>query len=237
MVPAGLKRLYQDLPEDKTIRHGTLERWRENLIQQGYAPGTINSFLSSGNSFVDFEGHREYQLIGQLELEESLQPELTKVEYLCLLQTARALGKEKVYLLIKRFGSTGLTVQELPKVTVKAVETGKVTVVFSWVKSVVHIPEHLQAELLEYAKRRGCLSGPIFRTGNGTPVNRTYVSTAIRSLCAEAQVSEEKGNPRCLKRLYQATRGVIENNISPLVEQTMDRLLEQAQLEIGLEEA
>ena len=231
----GLKRLYQDLPEDKTIRQDTLEHWKERLIRQGYAPGTINSFLSSGNSFVEFAGHREYQIIERLERGKAPQPELTRAEYLRLLQTARILGKEKIYLLIKLFGSTNLTVQELPKVTVEAVETGKVSIIFSRVKSVVHLPAHLQKELLEYAKRNGYLSGPIFRTRNGTPVNRTYVSAAIRNLCAEARVPEEKGNPQCLKRLYQATRGVIENNISLLVEQAMDRLLEQEQLKIGWE--
>ena len=232
----GLKHLYEDLPEDKMIRHGTLERWREDLIQQGYATGTINSFLSVSNSYLDFAGHREYQLIGQMEVGDNLQPELTRTEYLRLLQTARVLGKEKVYLLIKLFGSTSLTVQELPKVTVEAVEAGKVTVFFNRVKSVVHIPEHLQQELLNYAKRNGYLSGPIFLTRNGAPINRTYVSASIRHLCAEAQVPEEKGNPRCLKRLYQNIRGGIEDNISLLVEQAMDRLLEQEQLEIGWEE-
>lgn len=232
----GLKRLYQDLPEDKAIRRGTLECWREELVRQGYASGTINGFLSSANAFVEFAGHREYQLLGQLEPGGGPQPELSRTEYLRLLQTARALGKEKVYLLVKLFGSTSLTVQELPKVTAEAVGAGKVTVVFSGVKSVVYIPEHLQKELLGYARKNGVLSGPIFCTKNGVPVNRTYVSAAIRNLCANAGVPEEKGNPRCLKRLYQTTRGVIESNISLLVDQAMERILEREQLEIGWEE-
>ena len=142
----------------------------------------------------------------------------------------------KIYLLIKLFGSTSLTVQELPKVTVEAVETGRMTVVFNRVKSVVRIPEPLQKELSDYARRNGYLSGPIFLTRSGAPVNRTYVSAAIRSLCADAQVPEEKGNPRCLKRLYRATLGGIENNISLWVDQAMNRLLEQEQLSVGWEE-
>ena len=205
-------------------------------MRQGYACATINSFLSSGNSFVEFAGHREYQLMGQLELEDDPQPELTRTEYLRLLQTARALGKEKVYLLIKLFGSTSLTVQELPKVTVEAVEAGRIPIVFSGVRSVVRLPEPLRKELLEYAKRCGYLSGPIFLTRNGAPLNRTYVSASIRSICADARVPREKGNPRCLKRLYQSTKSGIEDNISLLVEQAMDRLLEQEQLAVGWEE-
>lgn len=229
----GLNRLYDDLPEDKTIRHGTLERWREKLVKAGYAPSTINSHLSVNNAYLDFVGHREYQLANQLKLETELQPELTRTEYLRLLQTARTLGREKVYLLVKLFGSTGLTVQELEKVTIEAVKEGKLTVTFSRNKQVLRIPEGLQAELLDYARRNGYLSGPIFLTKEGTPMSRTYVSTIIRQLCMAAKVPEEKGNPRCLKRLYQSTRAGIEDNIALLVEQAHSRLLEQEQLEIG----
>ena len=229
----GLSRLYDDLPEDKTIRHGTLEHWREHLVKAGYAPSTINSYLSVNNAYLDFVGHREYQLASQLKLETEPQPELTRTEYLRLLQIARALDRERVYLLVKLFGTTGLTVQELEKVTVKAVQSGKLTVTPSRNKQVLRIPESLQRELLDYAARNGYISGPIFLTKDGTPMSRTYVSTIIRHLCTAAKVPEEKGNPRCLKRLYQSTRAGIEDNIALLVEQAHNRLLEQEQLEIG----
>ena len=205
-------------------------------MKAGYAPSTINSYLSVNNAYLDFVGHREYQLANQLKLETEIQPELTRTEYLRLLQTARALDREKVYLLVKLFGTTGLTVQELDKVTVEAVKDGKLTVIFSRNKQVLRIPEGLQKELLDYAKRNGYLSGPIFLTKEGTPMSRTYVSTIIRQLCTAAKVPEEKGNPRCLKRLYQSTRAGIEDNIALLVEQAHNRLLEQEQLEIGWDE-
>ena len=232
----GLERLYKDLPEDKTVGQGTLERWRESLLQAGYAASTINSFLSVSNAYLDFAGHREYQLASQLKQESEEQPELTRREYLRLLQTARALDRERVYLLVKLFGSTGLTVQELEKVTVEAVKERKVIITFSRNKQVLGIPEGLQKELLSYARRNGRLSGPIFLTKEGTPMSRTYVSTIIRQLCTAAKVGEEKGNPRCLKRLYQSTRAGIEENIALLVEQAHSRLLEQEQLEIGWDE-
>ena len=141
-----------------------------------------------------------------------------------------------MYLLVNLFGTTGLTVQELHQVTVQAVQEGKVTVTFSRNKQILRIPEGLQKELLDYAKRNGYLSGPIFLTKDGTPMSRTYVSTIIRQLCTAARVPEEKGNPRCLKRLYQNTRSGIEENIALLVEQAHDRLLEREQLEIGWRE-
>jgi len=76
----GLNYLYDALPEDKTIRCGTLERWREDLLRQGYAPGMINSFLSVNNLYMDFVGRRKYQLANQLKLENEPQPELMRAE-------------------------------------------------------------------------------------------------------------------------------------------------------------
>ena len=115
----------------------------------------------------------------------------------------------------------------------EAVTEGKLTVTSSRSKQVLRIPEGLQKELLDYGKRNGYLKGPLFLTREGTPMSRTYVTTIIRQLCEAARVPGEKGNPRCLKRLYQSTRSGIEENIALLVEQAHFRLLEQEQLEIG----
>ncbi|WP_147408087.1 hypothetical protein [Anaerotruncus sp. 1XD42-93] len=231
----GLNRLYQALPEDKFIRQGALERWREELVEMEYTPGTVNMFLSIANSYLDFVGHRECQLASQLKPKSSLQPELTREEYVQLLRTAKALDKERLYLLVKLFASTGLSVQELPNVTVEAVQKGEIVHFPHKVEQRVRIPECLRKELLGYIRRNGYTSGPIFQNKDGGPLNRTYVSIAIRRLCVEARIPEEKGNPRCLKRLYQNTRSDIENNVAMLVEQALDRVLEQEQSAIGWE--
>lgn len=231
----GLNRLYQALPEDKFIRQGALERWREELVEMEYTPGTVNMFLLIANSYLDFVGHREYQLASQLKLKSNLQPELTRDEYVQLLRTAKALDKERLYLLVKLFASTGLSVQELPNVTVEAVQKGEIIHFPHKVEQRVRIPECLRKELLGYIRRNGYTSGPIFQNKDGGPLNRTYVSIAIRRLCVEARIPEEKGNPRCLKRLYQNTRSDIENNVAMLVEQALDRVLEQEQSAIGWE--
>lgn len=231
-----LQRFYRDLPDDKTIRFGTLQHWQESLLQQGYTPGSVNAFLSAANSYLDYIGHREYQLAGRLKEEKTPQPELSRAEYLHLLRTARALGKEKVYLIIKVFASTGLFAQELPKVTVEAVREGKIICDQNKYRQVVTIPVCLQKELLEYAQKNGILSGPIFQTRDSRPMHRTYVSAAIRNICEEARIPREKGNPKSLRKLYLSTRAGIESNISLLVEQAMERIMEQEQFTIGWEE-
>ena len=231
-----LWRLYEDLPEDKRIRRGTLEHWHGQLLERGFAASTVNSYLSVVNTYLDFIGHREYQMIGQLEREEAPQPELTRTEYLRLLQAAKLMGKEKSYLLVKLFASTPLPVQELPKVTVEAVQEGEIPFSANRTEAVARIPKHLRQELLRYAQREGRLSGPIFITKGGIPINRTYVNLILRQLCPAAQVPEEKGNPRCLRRLYQSTLAAIESNVALLVEQAMERQLEMEQMSVGWEE-
>lgn len=47
---------------------------------------------------------------------------------------------------------------------------------------------------------------------------------------------EEKANPRCLRKLYQATQESIRANLVLLMEQSYDRLLETEQLAIGWEQ-
>lgn len=228
-----LRRFYQDLPGDKMIRPDTLRNWQEKLLQAGYATGSVNAFLSVANSYLDYIGHREYQLAGQLKEVRPLQPELSRSEYLHLLRTAKTLDKEKEYLLVKLFAATGLFVQELPEVTVEAVVEGKIVCDQNKYKQLVAIPHCLKKELLNYAQRNGIGFGPIFQTRSGRPIHRTYISALISRLCEEARIPREKGNPKCLRKLYLTTKAGVESNISLLVEQAMERIIEQEQLEIS----
>ena len=75
----------------------------------------------------------------------------------------------------------------------------------------------------------------MFVTRNGRPMYRTAVFDSIQRLSRDACVPEEKCNPRCLRRLWQATRADLAENVRWLVEQTHERLLEQEQRAIGWE--
>ena len=231
----GLHHLYKMLPEDKEIRRGTLFDWKEHLVQEGYAARTINMFLVAADGFLEEAGARECQIAVRMRPEDEAQPELTRTEYLRLLQTARVLGRERVYLLVKLFATTGFPLQELPKVTVESVQKGTVSVESNGVVQLIRFPDFLQDELLAYIQRKGILSGPVFLTRSGAPMSRTNVSMGIRQLCVAAQVPEEKGNPRCLRKLYLSTRAEVEANVSLLVEQALQRQMEAEQQLVGWE--
>ena len=233
----SMQLLYQNLPEDKVISKDTISVCVELLKEQGYAIRTINAFISVANNYLEYKGLREYQLIDKRMTADNEEiPEITRAEYLRLLGTARALGRERVYLLVKVFACTGIQLQELPKMTVEAVKAKSVVITPSGVKQLLRIPDLLCEELLSYANRKGILTGAVFLSRNGLPMARNNITGGINQLGQAANVPLEKTNPRCLRKLYLSTYADIEANISLLIEQAYTRLLEEEQLRIGWDE-
>ena len=230
-----LRQLYEDLPVDKHIRKGTLDRWVELLREKGYAANTINGYAIMANGFLDYIGHREFQLSELPKQEDNPQPELTRNEYLQLLQAAKRLDREREYLLVKLFASCDLPVQELRKVTVEAAKAGCLTVESSGTRSVLHLPGCLCRELLAYADRQYIGAGPIFLSYRVRAMSRGTIVQSIARLSDEAGVPSEKCNPQCLRRLYKTTREEVEASFAVLVEQAMDMQAEQESIIAGWE--
>ena len=231
-----LEAFYHFLPEDKRVAADTLELWRAALLREGYSPGTANTHVSAANGLLAYLGRRDLQLIGQLDTEEEIQPELSRTEYLRLLATARNLGRERTYLMVKVFALTGIRVSELNRVTVRAVEEGRVLTACDGRAQYVLIPACLQKEWAVYLRRVGITAGPVFVTRSGRPMRRTQVSGEIRTLCRDARVDGDKSNPRCLRRLYQVTQERIRDSVQILAEQAHERMLEEEQLTVGWEQ-
>lgn len=226
-----LNHFFLFLPEDKHVQADTLVAWQKKLLESGYAAKTVNVGTAAVNGLMVYCGYKGFQA-DRLPEKKNVQPELTRTEYLRLLSAAKLQGNRKKYLLAKVFGSTGLSVGELEKLTVETVKAGKL----SFPKHTLRIPAALRQELLDYIKGEGISSGPIFVTKAGMPVDRTSVTNLIQTLSTDAQVPEEKANPRCLKKLYQATVTGIQENYAVLMEQAYDRLLEKEQNIIGWKE-
>lgn len=225
-----LTALYDFLGEEKRLSRGTLSKWRASLLKQGYAEPTANTFIYVANSYLNYVGLRDYQLVGLPRPEAHPVEDMTRAEYLRLLSTARLLENEQVYLMVKTFALTGISVQDLPKVTVEAAQEGTVSLEGRALK----LPECLGEELLNFAQREGLRQGPVFVTKRERkPLGRTVVTMYIRRLCREARVPEEKGSPRQLRRLYQNTRREIEDNVSVLIQREQERIVNREQQFIG----
>ena len=232
---AKLEALYTYLPLSGYLDQNSLKAWREALLHR-YSPSTVNTHLSAANGLLAYLGRRDLQLAERLEPDGELSPELTRAEYLRLLQAAKVLGRERAYFLIKVFALTGLRVRELPQVTAEAVAAGQLLLTRQGTRQAVSIPACLQEELLCYIRRVRIGSGPVFVTRNGKSLRRTQVTAEIRALCRDARVDAEKGNPRCLCKLYRTTLWDMEQSARRMAAQSYERMLETEQLSTGWEE-
>ena len=230
-----LRQFYDALPADKTVTKNSLPAWREQLLSENYAIRSVNSKVSMVNALLESMGCRDFQVTRQLLPEEYEAPELTRREYVRMLQTARSLEDERGYVLTKLFATTGIAVLDIPSVTVEAVRSGQLLIKSGKKTEIIRFPASLQEDLLRYASDNGRPAGMIFTKKNGTPIERTQVSLYIQKLAQAAQVPAEKGNIRALRQLYKTTISGIEANFDLLVRQAYERQLETEQLSVGWE--
>ena len=208
-----MERIFEFLPGNKAVRPGSLDKVRDDMLKKGYSPYTVNLMISVSNVWLDLIGHRELQVTERVEVKATPR-ELTRREYVRLLQTAKEQGDERRYLLIKLFALTDVTAGTLKKVTVEAVEAGQIS-----------MPEFLTDEILDYAGRKGIAGGQIFLTRAGEPLARKRVPKLIQRGSDEAMVEREKVTPKCLSRLKIVARADVENNMRLLAEQYMDSVI------------
>lgn len=102
--------------------------WKEHLRDQGYAPVTVNSMLAALNGLCRFLG-REDCRVKFLKIQRRLfreeRQELTRQDYIRLLETAEIQGQKRLALLMKTICATGIRVSEVRYITVEAAERGR----------------------------------------------------------------------------------------------------------------
>lgn len=229
----SLSKFREQIPEDLAPDE-SLRAYRAYLEQEGYSVATVRAYLGAVSSYLRYSGVIRFSLPKQRKEDHPPMEELTRAEYIRMLQTARRQGKRLPYLLVKLFACTGIWVHELPQVTVEAVKNGQIVARDGKQSRAYTLPEHLQQELLEYAAEKGIHAGPVFRTRNNEkPISRTVVTALTRALCADAQVDPDKGTPQSLQRLYRNTWSGIEQSVRPIVRRSHMRLLEQEQEAVG----
>ena len=103
-------------------------RWKEYLQRTGHRPVTLNGKLSALNKFFSFLGWNECRvkyLKIQRRVFRNTEKELSREEYIRLVETARNLGRERLALLIETICATGIRVSEVRYITAEAVQTGR----------------------------------------------------------------------------------------------------------------
>lgn len=213
----------------------TLEKWCAYLKSLGYSERSINLRISAANNYFRWCGRSDLRMHHRQAENASEAPELTREEYLCLLKTARSLKKRRLYLVIKLFATTDLPLQYLDLITVEIIHRGEARFPVHDGAVAFLCPADLRRELLEYAVDQHIENGPIFVTRTGQLVNRSNLCREMQELCRKAGIAEQKGNPRSLRNLYQATQRELHADMERMVHQAYERLLQQEQIAVGWE--
>ena len=199
----------------------TVIAYKNRLIEENYAVRSINSMLASLNSLFVFLGWTECK-VKSIKLQRQIycpeEKELTKAEYIRLINTAMKKGNERLNLLIQTICGTGIRVSELQFITVEAVKCGETVVSLKNKTRSVFIVRELQKKLLHYCREQKITSGAIFITRNGKPMSRTNIWREMKSLCEQAGVNPKKVFPHNLRHLFARVFYGIEKDIAKLAD-------------------
>ena len=194
--------------ENRPVTKEMAASWKEHLRRSGYQPDTINSMLSALNKFFAFANWPECRvkyLKIQRRMFRSMEKELTREEYIRLLETAHDLGKPRLALLMETICATGIRVSEVKYITVEAIQTGRADISLKGKIRTILIPGKLCRKLQKYAKKQKIASGEIFLTRNGKGLSRRQIWAEMKALCKNAGVAESKVFPHNLRHLFART--------------------------------
>lgn len=206
---------------DTEITKEKVIAYKSKLLAEHYAVRSVNSMLASLNSLFTFLGWSDCK-VKSMKLQRQIycpeEKELTKAEYLRLVNTAKRKGKERLNLILQTIGGTGIRVSELEYITVEAAKSGKAVVALKGKTRSVFLVKELQKKLLRYATEQNISSGTIFITRNGKPLSRTNIWREMKGLCQEAGVNSQKVFPHNLRHLFARVFYGIDKDLAKLAD-------------------
>jgi Site-specific recombinase XerD len=194
--------------QNREVTKENLTAYKEYLIMKKYNPKTINGILSAINKFLVVAGWGDIKvkyLRIQRQLFRSSGRELTKAEYMKLLNKAQELGKERLSLLMQTICSTGIRVSELKCITVEAVKTGKAEISLKGKIRTILLTGKLCKKLLKYTKGQKITSGEIFLTRSSRGLGRKQIWAEMKALCKKAGIESGKVFPHNPRHLFART--------------------------------
>ena len=224
----ALAKFYDWLPGDKRVREGSVDRWLEELADEGYSPNTLNYFGAICNRWLKYMGAQEYRKKEKYDPSKTSQPAVTREEYHRMLDAAKELRDERSFLLIKVFAHTGIFVQDLGLLTVKTVSAGEVRTD----RRTIHLPPCLCGELLSYADFHG-KRGMIFSTRTENVLQEARIAGCLKAVSQAAGLTDGKGTPHSLQKLFWNSRAEMEAEGVSDLDQAMDELMEREQASYG----
>ena len=190
-------------------------------LEKVYAVTSANSMIAALNCFFRFCGRQNF-CVKQFKIQRqaycSEEKELTRAEYIRLLEAANAKRNGRLNLIIQTICGTGIRVSELQYITVEAVKCGEAIVNCKGKNRRIFIVLELKKKLLQYVKQQHISMGAVFVTRSGKPISRYNIWKEMKSLCKEAKVLASKVFPHNLRHLFARTFYGIDKDIAKLAD-------------------
>ena len=200
-------RLLMDYAPDGVPDKAALVGFRAFLTERGYAPSSVNSILGAVNVFFELLGldWRLKYLPIQRKLYLDADKELSHKEYERMVRTAEQGSNTHLSLLVQTLCDLGLRVSELKAITAESLERGEATIQNKGKLRTILIPHALAKKLADYCERRGIVSGSVFVTRTGKPLDRSNIWKMLKKLAEAAKVAAKKVFPHNLRHLFART--------------------------------
>ena len=204
----------------KELSKSLVLEYKQEIIEK-YAPASVNSIISSLNSFFAYNEWYDLKVKSikiQKQIFANKDKELTKAEYERLLKVAKSKNNERLYYLMQTICSSGLRVSELKYVTCDAVRCGQATINCKGKMRIVILPKQLCKMLKDYIKENNIKSGSVFVSKNGKPLDRSNIWSDMKKLCESAGVSKDKVFPHNLRHLFARTYYTLQKDVVRLAD-------------------
>lgn len=190
-------------------------------LGETYAPSGANAALAAINGFLRFCGFddccvKPFKVQRKIYCPE--EKELTRAEYVRLVQAAKEKSSERLALLLETICATGIRVSELQYITAEAVAQGEAVVRCKGKTRTIFLPAALCKKLRRYAGKQRLCTGPVFVTRTGKPMNRSNIWREMKALCTRAQVAPSKVFPHSLRHLFARCFYAIDHDVAKLAD-------------------
>jgi len=215
-----IRHLSYFLSDRESIDKDVMITYKNYLIKK-YAVNSANSMLIAANNYLEFTGkpHCKVKLFKKQRIIYcSEDQELTKSEYMQLLEVSDKEETRRIHLILQTLCATGIRIGELQFFTVEAVKKRKIEVYNKGKSRIIFIPRELCVKLQKYAESREIKDGCIFITRNNLPVNRSNIWAEMKKLCNEAGIDSRKVYPHNLRHLFARTYYKIEKDVIKLAD-------------------
>ena len=215
-----VRRFLEYLGEDGIADREKVRAYKQEL-REHYKITSANSMLAAINSFFVFAGRGDLK-VKLFKVQKMLfcspEKEMTQKDYEKLIQDARQEKDMRMSMLLQTIGSTGIRISELKYITVEALDTGHAEIYNKGKSRVVLIPSKLERLLRKYCKKAGIVSGSIFVTRYGNPMDRSNINKRMKQLGKAAGVSLTKVFPHNLRHLFARSFYKVEKDVVCLMD-------------------